>query len=125
MDIPAFRGRPALEPTYRVVYVAARHRRPIAANYDDAPRRLCPHVLGYNQPGEYRVFCYQYGGESGRGPQPRAGSGIWRCLSLDKLTGVELLDEGWRTEPHARQRCVRNVEIDADDYPDGDPQNGQ
>ena len=38
---------------------------------------------------------------------------------------VELLDEGWRTEPHASQRCVKSVEIDADDYPDGDPQKGQ
>lgn len=26
---------------------------------------------------------------------------------------------------HARQRCVDHVEVDADDYPGGDPQNGQ
>jgi hypothetical protein len=31
----------------------------------------------------------------------------------------------WRTEPHAPQRCVEHVEVDADDYPGGDPQNGQ
>lgn len=30
----------------------------------------------------------------------------------------------WRTEPYARQRCVENIEVDADDYPCGDPQNG-
>ena len=37
----------------------------------------------------------------------------------------EVLDGPWQTEPHARQRCVENVEVDADDYPGGDPQNGQ
>jgi hypothetical protein len=108
-----------------LVYAAALQRRPIAALYDDKRRLLCPHVLGYNQPGEFRVFCYQYGGETKRGPLLTDGQGIWRCLSLTKLSGVELLDSPWRTEPHAPQRCVENIEVDADDYPGGDPQNGQ
>jgi hypothetical protein len=30
-----------------------------------------------------------------------------------------------RTEPHALQGCVENLEVDADHYPGGDPQNGQ
>jgi hypothetical protein len=59
------------------------------------------------------------------GPLPSGGEGIWRCLSLMKLSSVELLDSPWRTEPHAHQRCVENIEVDADDYPGGDPQNGQ
>ncbi len=67
----------------------------------------------------------QYGGETKRGPLPAEGKGIWRCLSLKELSRVELLDSPWQTEPHARQRCVDHVEVDADDYPGGDPQNGQ
>jgi len=82
-------------------------------------------VLGYNQPGEFKVFCYQYGGETKSGPLPAGGEGVWRCLSLKKLFSVELLDSPWQTEPHAPQRCVEHVEVDADDYPGGDPQNGQ
>ena len=70
-------------------------------------------------------FCYQYGGETNRGPLPTDGEGIWRCLALQKLSKVELLDNPWQTEPHARQRCVENIEVDAEDYPGGDPQNGQ
>ena len=101
-----------------------RHR-PITALYDGTRRLLCPHVLGYSQPGECRVFCYQYGGETKSGPLPTGGEGIWRCLSLRKLSSVELLDGPWQSEPHARQRCVENIEVDADDYPGGDPQNGQ
>jgi len=71
------------------------------------------------------MFCYQYGGETKGGPLPSGDKGIWRCLSLMKLSSVELLDSPWRTEPHAYQRCVENIEVDADDYPGGDPQNGQ
>ena len=82
-------------------------------------------MVGYNQPGEWRVFCYQYGGETKSGPLPSGEEGIWRCLSLIQLSGVELIEGPWRTEPHAAQRCVENIEIDADDYAGGDPQNGQ
>ena len=114
-----------LKRFHGLVYAAAIQHRPIAAMYDGTRRLLCPHVLGYNQLDEWRVFCYQYGGESKSAPQPNGDQGIWRCLSLKKLSGVELLDGPWRTEPHAPQRCVEHIEIDADDYPGGDPQNGQ
>jgi hypothetical protein len=113
------------EEIYRLVCAAARQRRPMAALYDGARRLFCPHVLGYNQPGEFRVFGYQYGGETKSGPLPKRGVGIWRCLSLKKLLSVEQLDSPWQTEPHAPQRCVEHVEVDADDYPGGDPQYGQ
>jgi hypothetical protein len=103
---------------------AAVQHRPITARYDGTHRLLCPHVVGYNQPGDWRVFCYQYGRETKDGPLPR-GEGIWRCLALRKLSSVEWLDGPWRTEPQAPQRCVGHVEVDANDYPGGDPQNGQ
>ena len=125
MGVPAFGRSQSVEEVHRLVFAAVRHRRPIAAVYDGAPRLLCPHVLGYNQAGQHRVFCYQYGGGSRSAPQPTASSGIWRCLSLKKLAQVELLDGAWRTEPHAPQRCVEHVEIDAENHPDRDPQNGQ
>jgi hypothetical protein len=44
---------------------------------------------------------------------------------LKKLSNVELLDVLWQSEPRARQRCVEDIEIDAEDYPGDDPQNGQ
>ena len=113
------------EEIHRLVSAAAVQHRPIAALYDGARRLLCPHVLGYNQPGERRVFCYQYGGETKSGPLPSSGEGIWRCLALRKLSMVEVLVGPWRTEPHAPQRCIEHIELDADDYPGGDPQNGQ
>jgi len=125
MGVPASAAEQSSEEIHGLVYAAAVRRRPIAVLYDGTRRLLCPHVLGYNQPGEWRVFCYQYGGETKSGPLPTGGEGIWRCLSLKKLFKVELLDSPWQTEPHAPQRCVENIEVDAEDYPGGDPQNGQ
>jgi hypothetical protein len=125
MGAPESGGGQSPEEVHRLMAAAAVQHRPIAARYDGTRRLLCPHVVGYNEPGEWRVFCYQYGGETRSGPLPSGDEGIWRCLSLRKLSGVELLDGPWRTEPHARQRCVENIEVDADAYPGGDPQNGQ
>lgn len=112
------------EEIHRLVSAAAARHRPITALYDGTRRLVCPHVLGYNQPGEWRVFCYQFGGETKDGPLA-SGAGVWRCLALSKLSSVEWLDGPWRTEAHAPQRCVEHVQVDAEDHPDGDPQNGQ
>ena len=125
MAVPASAAEQSPEEIHGLVYASVVRHRPIAALYDGTRRLLCPHVLGYNRPGEWRVFCYQYGGGTKSGPLPSGEEGIWRCLSLMKLSSVELLDSPWRTEPHARQRCVENIEVDADDYPGGDPQKGQ
>ena len=84
------------EEVHRLVAAAAVQHRPIAARYDGTRRLLCPHVVGYNQPGDWRVFCYQYGGETKDGPLPSGGDGIWRCLSMIKLSIVEWLDGSLR-----------------------------
>jgi len=51
------------EEVYRLVYAAVVRQRPIAVVYDGTQRLLCPHVLGINQAGKRRMFCYQYGGD--------------------------------------------------------------
>ena len=57
------------EEVYRLVAAAVVQHRPIAARYDGTRRLLCPHVVGYNQLGDWRVFCYQHGGETKSGPR--------------------------------------------------------
>ena len=125
MNVPASAREQSTDEIYRLVRAAAVQHRPITALYDGTRRLLCPHVVGYNRPGDWRVFCYQYGGETKDGPLPVSGGGIWRCLALIKLSSVECVTGPWRTEPHAPQRCGEHIEVDADDYPGADPQNGQ
>jgi hypothetical protein len=115
-----------VEDIYRVVWTAVSARRPIVAVYYGRRRLLCPHRLGRSADGDLRVLCSQYGGESESGLQPAGSPDNWRCLALEKLSRVELLDDQWRTGPnHSRPaRCVPQADIDAED-PERDPQKGQ
>ncbi len=109
-----------IEAVYRLVWIAISSRRPIHAIYHSRRRLLCPHRLGRNAEGYLQVLCYQYGGDSGSGLNRAGSPGNWRCLALEKLSRVELLDEKvWRTAPnHSRpQTCVRDADIDAEDEP--------
>jgi hypothetical protein len=116
-----------VEDVYRLVWTAVANKRPIEANYHRRHRLLCPHRLGRNKEGQFRVLCYQYGGESESGLQPAGSAANWRCIALDKLSKVKLLEDVWRTAPnHSRPAtCVAEPDIDAEDHPERDPQKGQ
>ena len=109
------------------MYKAVEGRRPISAVYDGLPRLFCAHRLGRNSKGELRVLCYQYGGESESGLGPPGSPANWRCIALEELSGVRRLRSRWHTAPnHSRPaHCIIDVDIDTDDHPERDPQNGQ
>ena len=112
--------------TYELLRRAAARKQPVAAMYDDQPRLLCPHVLG-RKGGRLHALVYQIGGRSNSVlPEVAAGGGVWRCLAVEKLSGVELRVDGWRSEPRSPgQTCIDEVDFDADAQPGDDPQNGQ
>jgi len=114
------------EQTYDLIRTAVVSRHPISAAYHGLPRRLCPHRLGWNSEGRPQVLCYQYGGESESGLRPSGALENWRCLVVAELRDMSLLAERWRTAPnHTRpQTCIVRVDVDAEDYPERDPQNG-
>lgn len=120
-------GKPGLEDIYRMVRQAVETRRPISAIYEEHPRLFCPHRLGRNKEGEFRVLCYQFGGMSRSGLKPPGSPDNWRCMALDKLNGVRLLESAWQTAPnHSRPAsCIADADVDAEDYPDRNPQQGQ
>jgi hypothetical protein len=115
-----------VEEIYARVWTAIAARRPVAAVYHGHRRLLCPHRLGTNERGALRVLCYQYGGDSQSGLEPTGSPSNWRCLVLEKLSKVELLEDSWRTASnHSRPAsCLVNPHIDAEDYPERE-QNGQ
>jgi hypothetical protein len=116
-----------VEELYRRVRAAVEARRPIAAIYHNRFRLLCPHRLGRNKDRQLRVLSYQYGGESERGLKPVGSPANWRCMALDELSAVEVLNGAWQTASnHSRPAsCIVEADVDADDHPGGDPQNGQ
>jgi len=117
MAIPQPAKTPILGEIYSLVRMAVVGKRPMAAVYHGRHRLLCPHRLGWNKEGQPRVLCYQYGGESESGLGPVGSSANWRCISLDQLSGVKLLEGAWQTAPnHSRpQTCVAEVDVDAED----------
>lgn len=115
-----------VEDMYRLVWTAVASKRPIEARYHGRARLLCPHRLGRNREGQLRVLCYQFGGESESGLQTAGSPANWRCIVLEKLREVRLLEDAWRTAPnHSRPAsCVVDADIDAEDQAEHDPQNG-
>ncbi len=109
---------------YQIVGTAVENRRPISDLYHNLPRLFCPHRLGPNKEGQSPALCYQFGGESESGLKPPGSPSNWRCIALDKLSHVELLNSVWQTAPnHSRTAsCIADVDADAEDHPDRDPQ---
>ncbi len=73
------------------------------------------------------MLCYQYGGDSSTGLEPSGSPANWRCMKVEKFSRIELLEGFWYTAlNHSRpQTCVTEVDVDAEDYPDRNPQKGQ
>jgi hypothetical protein len=115
-----------VEEIYKLVRTAVANKKPIEAVYQGRPRLFCPHRLGRNREGELRALCYQYGGQSQSGLRPAGSPANWRCVALEKLSRVKLVDGAWRTAPnHSRPAsCVTETDIDVEDHPERDPQKG-
>jgi hypothetical protein len=117
-----------VEDICRLVWTSVANQQPIEANYQGRYRLFCPHRLGRNREGQLRVLCYQCGGESRSGLDPLGSPANWRCIALEKLSRVKLVDGAWCTSPnHSRPAsCVAEADIDAEDHhhPERVPQNG-
>jgi hypothetical protein len=115
-----------VEDIYWVIWAAVANKQPISAIYKDRPRLFCPHRLGRNRAKQLRVLCYQCGGESESGLGPMGSPENWRCIALEKLRKVDLVNGSWRTAPnHSRPaHCIIEADIDAEDQPERDPQKG-
>jgi hypothetical protein len=116
-----------VEDIYQLVWTSVERKQPIEASYDGRLRLLCPHRLGRNSKRELRVLCYQYGGKSRSRLEQSGSPANWRCMVVEKLRQVRLLEDDWKTAPnHSRPTsCVVEADIDAEDQPERDPQKGQ
>lgn len=79
---------------------AVREKRRVFATYEGHPREFCPHALGYKD-GIERVWAYQFGGSSRKGPV----EGEWKCFIVANLLGIALTNGDWRTDPGDSPSC--------------------
>jgi hypothetical protein len=100
--------------SYELVRQAILEKKGIAAYYHSQYREMCPHVLGMKRGARHALF-YQFGGLSNSRPiQPDGSPENWRCIDVDDLTNVEIMDiEEWHSAPdHSRpQTCVDYVDV--------------
>jgi hypothetical protein len=115
-----------VEEIYQLLWEAVANKCTIEAMYRARFRLFCPHRLGRNRDGELRVLCYQYGGDSKSGLEPEGSPANWRCIELERLSRVKLVEGVWHTAPnHSRPgSCVVDADIDAENQRERDPQQG-
>jgi hypothetical protein len=115
-----------VEEIYRLVWTAVANKQSIEANFQGRYQLFCPHRLGRNREGQLRVLCYQYGGGSRSGLDPLDSPANLRCVALEKLSRVKLVEGDWRTAPNLSRpaACVAEADIDAEDHPERAPQQG-
>jgi len=108
--------RQSFEAMYDLLRAALLTRTPVSATYKGQPRLFCPHVLGRNKDDVPHALCYQFGGKSNSGLKPKGSPDNWRCICIEKLTDVELIEGRWHTpETHSRpQACIVTVEYDSE-----------
>jgi hypothetical protein len=100
---------------YEIVKQAIINKQPVGAVYGGHVRLMCPHVLGEDKVGNPQALFYQFGGASNSRPiQPNGSPDNWRCLAVEKLSSVQVIDGEWYTAPnHSRpQTCVKQIDVE-------------
>jgi hypothetical protein len=101
---------------YQLVRSAILAKRIIVARYNGHVREMCPHVIGYGPSGNEQALFYQFGGGSSTGIGPDGSRDNWRCIRLDGLRDIKIVDGPWHTAPnHSRpQTCVQEIDVEVD-----------
>lgn len=104
----------SIDEMIRLIRTAILEKHPLKVIYDDRERWLCPQMLGRNKEGRARVLCLQMGGGSVSGLRHEDGQGDWRCLSLEKFSGVERVAGTWQTAGDSlrRPKCIDQIELE-------------
>ena len=91
-----------MSSTYELLADAIRNKKNVHASYKGYYREMCPHVVGYKN-GRQNGLLYQFAGESSSGLESVGSPKNWRCVPVEELTQVEIVDGPWHTAPnHSR-----------------------
>lgn len=98
---------------YATFRQAILNRQQLAFDYKHHRRVVCPHVLGLKG-GQEQAFCYQFGGSSSQGPPIPNSPDNWRCIELDKVSGLQVLQGPWHSASNynsVTQECVDTIDV--------------
>jgi len=98
---------------FDMIREAIEKKRIVIATYHRHRRMMCPHVLGTKN-GRAQALFYQFGGTSSSQLGPPGSSENWRCIPINGLTDVEVVDGDWHTgNRHTQpQTCVGHIVVE-------------
>lgn len=96
---------------YGVIRQAILEQRRVGASYRGRHRELCPHAIGLKN-GLPRALFYQCGGESSSGLSPDPSQN-WRCMDIDELSEVHIIDGEWASAVNYSQptNCIDTIDV--------------
>jgi hypothetical protein len=109
-----------MSPTYQTLRDAMLAGKPLSITYQGYSREVCAHVIGRKN-GHEQVLMFQFGGGSSSG-LPRDGQ--WRCMPIDGIGNVQVLNGPWKTGVNTHQKtqtCVDQVDVELWVGADGKP----
>ncbi|HEV2383385.1 MAG TPA: hypothetical protein VG206_26785 [Terriglobia bacterium] len=89
---------------------AITNKKQIRAYYDGFHREMCPHAMGWKNE-VHHVLSFQFAGQSSR---PLPPEGQWKCMDVDGLTALAVVDGPWITgSNHSKpQTCIDQIEVE-------------
>lgn len=104
-----------MSDNYELVREAIRQKKIVVATYRGCKRMMCPHVIGVKN-GRRQALFYQFDGESNSGIGADGDPENWRCIPVDQLSDVTVIDGLWHTaDNHGRQQsCVGHVDVEVE-----------
>ncbi|MDO8324906.1 MAG: hypothetical protein Q7T23_18435 [Phenylobacterium sp.] len=99
-----------MSPNYELIKRAILEEKQVVFMYQGLRREACPHVLGRKH-GLEKVLFFQFGGQSNSGLPV---GGMWRCVFLSEVHGIELVDGEWHSRDSHKQpqSCVDDVHVE-------------
>ncbi len=100
---------------YEIVREAIANKKIVICNYKDLHREMCPHVIGLKN-GRAQALFYQFAGESSSGPIIPNSPANWRCIPVDEIYDLRVIEGVWHTgSNHSRvQTCVDQIDLEVD-----------
>jgi len=108
-----------MSATYKLIRQAMLDGKSLSLVYHGHRRSVCAHVIGKKN-GRPQVLTYQYAGTSSSG-LPTGGQ--WRCMIVDQIQRVEVIDGQWKTDHNHNQAqtCVDQIDVELWVGADGKP----
>lgn len=95
---------------YAFIKQAIKDKCSLDITYDGYNKKISPHILGYDESGEPKMFCFQYAGQS---KKPLPVGGQWRCLFVSHIKNISQNDDKWHTKSAdlTSNACVSKIDV--------------